>query len=330
MIVHYHFQGHSFPMAFQNPYLARILWRVMVDEHLLFVSLFLSLAVVPLSYYVSSGDKRAGERVILLGMALSAIPLLASPLMPLLYRGRVILIVRIALSHDATFNRVLLYRIGYSIAHWSRWDPEAWLIGAALLMLVIPFLASSSMRGKRHLPAPAWLQREVEKLSSLAGIRAPEVMLIDSGVPNAYASISLLNKRVMITVGLLETLNRRELRAVLAHEISHLSHRDPLKRLVGRYFRIVMLANPLTHLLEPWLSRSEEYAADREAALLTSPADMISALLKLSGVIAASESMAPAVPLPAFLGGSSILRILSGHPSSAERIKNLMAMLEEK
>ncbi len=331
MIIHYRFQGHEFPLVFQNPYLARIIWHMMVDEHLLVLSLFLSAAAVPLAYVVNSSNKRIGEKAIFLGMALSAIPLFLSPLMPVLLGGRIILLIRVALSHSLRFDRIVFGHVSYSIIHWTRWDPEAWLLGAALVMLVVHAIASSSKARRQTLKAPKWVQAEVQKLSSMVGIKAPEVLMIDSGEPNAFAPFSLFGSKIVISVGLLETLSRDELRAVLAHEISHVSHRDPLKRLMSRSLRIAMLANPLPHFMEPWLSRSEEYAADREAALLTSPSCMISALLKLSGVLATGEQVAlPMIPIPALIESPSILRIFSDHPSTADRIKNLLEMLDDR
>ncbi len=329
MIIHYRFQGHEFPLVFQNPYLARIIWHMMIDEHLLIFSLFLSAVALPLSYLVNSSDKRIGEKAIFLGMALSAIPLFLSPLAPVLFGGRIILLIRVALSHSLRFDRMVFGHVSYSILHWTRWDPEAWLLGAALVMLVVHVVASSSRVKKQRLKAPKWVQGEVQNLSAVLGIKAPEIMLVDSGEPNAFAPFSLFGSKIVISVGLLETLSREELRAVLAHELSHVSHRDPLKRLVSRSLRIVMLANPIPHFMEPWLSRSEEYAADREAALLTSPSCMISALLKLSGVLVADENAPlPIIPIPAFLDSSSILTVFSDHPSTADRIRNLLDMLD--
>ncbi|WP_449462050.1 M48 family metalloprotease [Tardisphaera miroshnichenkoae] len=329
MIIHYRFQGHEFPLVFQNPYLARIIWHMMIDEHLLILSLFLSAVAIPLSYLVNSSDKRVGEKAIFLGMMLSAIPLFLSPLTPVLFGGRIILLSRVALSHSLRFDKMILGHVSYSIIHWTRWDPEAWLLGAALVMLVVHAVASSSKARRQRLKAPNWVQTEVQKLSAMLGIKAPEVVLIDSGEPNAFAPFSLFGSKIVVSVGLLETLSRDELRAVLAHEISHVSHRDPLKRLLSRSLRIVMLANPLPHFMEPWLSRSEEYAADREAALLTSPSSMISALLKLSGVLETSEEMPlPLAPIPAFLERPFVLRVFSGHPSTADRIRNLLEMVD--
>jgi len=72
-----------------------------------------------------------------------------------------------------------------------------------------------------------WLQETVAKIAERSGIAPPKVMLAEIPVPNAFAYGSpLTGNRVAVTRGLLESLRREEIEAVLAHEIGHLVHRD--------------------------------------------------------------------------------------------------------
>lgn len=72
------------------------------------------------------------------------------------------------------------------------------------------------------------LRRLVENVSIAAGLPVtPEVRIVDDRAPNAFAA-GLRPERsyVGVTTGLLETMPKRELEAVLAHEVSHIRHRD--------------------------------------------------------------------------------------------------------
>lgn len=162
------------------------------------------------------------------------------------------------------------------------------------------------LQGAQELPeqdAP-WLHREVADLAARAGIPKPKVYLIPDDAPNAFATGRNPEHGVVaLTEGLLRTLPRRELRGVIAHELSHILNRDILVATVaaGLAGAVSLLANVVqwgalfggasqeeeggTHpfagllfallapigasLIQFAISRSREFMADEGAAALT-------------------------------------------------------------
>ncbi len=160
------------------------------------------------------------------------------------------------------------------------------------------------------------LHRMVESLAARAGLPKPKVGIMVSPVPNAFATgRSPKNAVVAVTDSIMRTLNREELEAVLAHEISHVKNRDMLTLtmasfismlafLIMRNWIFISLFNDrdnnmgalilvyvvsivvwlVSTLLTRALSRYREFAADRGSAVLTgNPRALISALTKISG-----------------------------------------------
>lgn len=164
------------------------------------------------------------------------------------------------------------------------------------------------------------LHAAVERLCALADMPKPRVAVADSDVPNAFATgRSRHQSLVCATTGLLRRLEPEELDGVLAHELSHVAHRDVavmtfasflgvlaglitrmalwsgVSRQLGRgggqqqlLFVLVPLVSAvvyaLSFLLTRLLSRYRELSADRGAALLTGkPSALASALTKVTG-----------------------------------------------
>ncbi|MEV7022369.1 zinc metalloprotease HtpX [Kitasatospora sp. NPDC093558] len=184
------------------------------------------------------------------------------------------------------------------------------------------------------------LHGTVDRLCALADMPKPRVAVADSDMPNAFATgRNPQNAVVCVTTGLLRRLEPEELEGVLAHELSHVAHRDVavmtiagfLGVLAGAMTRIAMyggfigggrdnndqnaaiaaLVIPLvsivvyaiSFLLTRLLSRYRELAADRAAAQLTGrPSALASALTKVTGQIAAipSKDLRQAQPYNAF------------------------------
>jgi len=163
-----------------------------------------------------------------------------------------------------------------------------------------------------------WLVSTVQKLASQAGIGMPEVAVFESDSPNAFATGMNKNKAlVAVSTGLLQTMNRDEVEAVLGHEISHVTNGDMitlsliqgvvntfvifLSRIVGYFVDRVVLKNEEGHgigffitsiaaqivfgilasIIVMWFSRKRQYAADAGAAKLVGAGSMISALESL-------------------------------------------------
>ena len=185
----------------------------------------------------------------------------------------------------------------------------------------------------------------------------PEVAIFDSPEPNAFATGARRDAAlVAVSTGLLRSMRREEVEAVLAHEVSHVANGDmitlalvqgvvnafviglsrvagwAIDRLVfrteeghGPAFFVTSLAAQLVFglLASPivfWVSRQREYRADSGAASLVGPRPMIAALERLRA--------AQPAPLPEALGafgisGGGKLRWFSTHPSIDERIAAL-------
>ena len=153
------------------------------------------------------------------------------------------------------------------------------------------------------------LHRMVSELARDAGIPKPRIGIARIPIPNAFAfGRWAKDGRVCVTEGIMNLLNEKELRAVLAHEISHLKHRDvaiitmisviPMicwylawnqlfsgdrERGNGVYIGIVaFIVYLITNLLVLYVSRIREYYADEGAVKLgNSPHHLASALYKL-------------------------------------------------
>jgi heat shock protein HtpX len=152
------------------------------------------------------------------------------------------------------------------------------------------------------------LQATVERLAGLADIAPPAVAVAETSAPNALAvGLRQRGSTVVVTRGLLDLLDDRELEAVLAHEIAHLAHRDAAvmtavsaPRILGEVVvgeagggaGIVWLVGwPLGLIplgvgtaLTLTVSRYREFSADRGSAILTgAPEQLMSALQKIAG-----------------------------------------------
>jgi heat shock protein HtpX len=159
----------------------------------------------------------------------------------------------------------------------------------------------------------------VERLCAMADLPKPRVAIIDTDVPNAFATgRSPKHAAVAVTRGLWQRLEPREIEGVLAHELSHIANRDVLIMTVASFFAmlaglltrfgiyggmfgggrgrdnntvpvwlIVLLVSVITYFLSQILilaiSRYREFAADRGSALITgAPEHLMSALQKIA------------------------------------------------
>jgi heat shock protein HtpX len=176
-------------------------------------------------------------------------------------------------------------------------------------------LAASGAKVVDRDQAPA-LHDMVERLCGLADLPKPRIAVIDTDVPNAFATgRNPKNSAVAVTTGLWNRLEPQEIEGVLAHELSHIANRDVLIMTLAGFFAmiagllarwgaffgggdnnrsggvpvwlIVVVVSIVTYLLSYILiraiSRYREYTADRGAALITgAPENLMSALQKIS------------------------------------------------
>jgi heat shock protein HtpX len=179
-------------------------------------------------------------------------------------------------------------------------------------------LAASGAKVVERDQAPE-LHAMIERLCAMADLPKPRVAVIDTDVPNAFATgRSPKHAAVAVTRGLWQRLEPQEIEGVLAHELSHIANRDVLIMTVASFFAmlaglltrfgiyggmfgggrgrdnnsvpvwlIVLLVSVVTYFLSQLLilaiSRYREYAADRGSALITgAPEHLMSALQKIA------------------------------------------------
>ena len=207
------------------------------------------------------------------------------------------------------------------------------------------------------------LYNAVAELAARAGLPMPKVYLIDEAQPNAFATgRNPEHAAVAATTGILQLLSARELRAVLAHELSHVTHRDILTSTItasiagaistlanfGIFFGgrdsdnrnplvalVVLILAPIAAvLIQLAISRGREYEADRGGAELSGdPRALADALAKIDryakGLPLETAEAHPATAHMMIinpLSGGGLSGLFSTHPPTEERIHRLLAM----
>ncbi len=206
----------------------------------------------------------------------------------------------------------------------------------------------------------------VDELSRNANLPMPKVYIIPQQQPNAFATgRNPKNAAVAATQGILQSLNERELRGVMAHELAHIKNRDILTQTIVTTVvsAITMIAqfaiflpigrgdgsgpNPivllLTLILAPLaaamlqsaISRTREFEADRVGAEICGSAESLaSALRKIQASVermpmqaseTAQKSTAHMFPVNPF-SARGMSRLFSTHPDTGLRINKLMEM----
>ncbi len=265
----------------------------------------------------------------------------------------------------------LLVGVGSAV---SPGHTTTFLVLAAVMNLGAYFFSDKMvlrMSGAREVSAAEApdLHAMVEELAARAGIPKPRVCIMDQPQPNAFATgRSPKHGVVAVTTGIMQMLEPRELRAVLAHEIGHIAHRDILISSIAAVLAtaisyagqslmfsgmfgghgsdreeggsgigglvILLLAPIAATLVQLGISRSREFLADQGGAELSGEPEMLArALHKL-------EQYAHAMPTEVAAGTASlyivnpfgtrerVARLFSTHPSTEERVERLMALAE--
>lgn len=249
---------------------------------------------------------------------------------------------------------VVLIAAGFLVAQWYFSDKIA--------------LAAMGAHEVSPEEAPE-LHAMMDRLCALADMPKPRVAVSHMQLPNAFATgRNPRNAVVCVTTGLMRRLDRAELEAVLAHELSHVAHRDVavmtvasflgvLAGLIARFgmysglgrsrdnaavvFAMVWLASIVVYvisfLLTRALSRYREFAADRAGAYLTGhPSALASALTKISSDMQQipTQDLRRSAPAQAFFFapaavGKSLASLLSTHPSTEKRLERLAQVSAE-
>ncbi len=210
------------------------------------------------------------------------------------------------------------------------------------------------------------LHAMVGELAEKAGIPKPRVYVIPEAQPNAFATGRSPKQGVVaVTDGILQLLDARELRGVLAHELSHVKNRDVLISSIAatvaaavsyvahvagffgggrrdgqgpsalQSLLLLLVAPIAATVIQFGISRSREFEADRSGATLSAdPEALARALLKLeSAARARPAQVEPAIAslfiVNPFGAVRSVARLFSTHPSTEERVRRLRAMEAE-
>lgn len=237
--------------------------------------------------------------------------------------------------------------------------------GGAFISLFLSKTIAKWSTGAQVIEQPSnstelWLMNTIAAQAQKAGIAMPEVAIYQ-GEPNAFATGATKNSSlVAVSTGLLESMTKQEVEAVLAHEVAHIANGDMvtltliqgvvntfvtfLARVVGyavdQFLRkdeessgpgigytvtvIVcdILFGILASIIVMYFSRQREYRADKGAAqILGTPRPMIAALQRLGGL---TEGDLPKnLATAGIAGGSGLASLFSSHPRIEDRIAAL-------
>lgn len=265
----------------------------------------------------------------------------------------------------------ILYVIFLSILHYLGVGYIPLAIIASVMILaqwyfsdkIVLWTSGAKIISREEYPK---LHEIVERLSTNNGLPKPKVAMVNSNVPNAFATgKSPKSSLVAVTTGLLELLDDDELEAVIGHELTHVRSRDVLVLTLASLFStvawylmhfgfygglqtrdrnsagsgvIVLLVAIVTwvvsFLIIRAISRYREYSADRGGAIMTGKPDKLAtALLKISGKIKVipPNELKNVQKLNAFfiipaLSGSSNTNLFSSHPPVEKRVQKLKEM----
>lgn len=207
------------------------------------------------------------------------------------------------------------------------------------------------------------LHQIVSRLCAIAGLPMPRIAIVNTSMPNAFATgRNQKNAVVAVTTGIMQQLNRSELEAVLAHELTHVKNRDMMVITIATFlssiaqimvrflpffggggsrdrdsggsfvvmFLVSLVVWIVSFILIRALSRYREFAADRGSAIITGqPSNLASALMKISGAKVPTQDLrkvegpVSALFIVPAISGSSIMNLFSTHPSLEARIEAL-------
>ena len=199
----------------------------------------------------------------------------------------------------------------------------------------------------------------VDRLRQRANLPMPKVCIIPSEQPNAFATgRNPENGVVAVTEGIMQALDREELEGVIAHELAHIQNRDMLTSTVaatlaaaitllarfGIFFDreqgivtslLMMILAPLAAMLiQMAISRSREYAADRDGAEIAgNPMGLANALRQMEAAASqrpmhsANDATSHMFIVNPFSGNlSGLHKLFSTHPPTEERVARLEEM----
>jgi heat shock protein HtpX len=262
-----------------------------------------------------------------------------------------------------------LYQSGANMSGLLIFTAIFGMAGSFISLMMSKWIALRSTRA-RVIEQPAneverWLVDTVGRQAEAAGIGMPDVAIYDAPDANAFATGAKRDAAlVAVSTGLMQAMNRDEVEAVLAHEVSHVANGDMVTmaliqgvvntfvmffaRIVGTvvdqalrgnserrgmgmgYFMATMVAEIvlgfLASMIVMWFSRQREFRADDGGARLAGTGKMVSALRRLQAMHQPSQlpSEMAAFGIHGSLG-HGLKRLFMSHPPLEERIAALEA-----
>jgi heat shock protein HtpX len=269
----------------------------------------------------------------------------------------VALVVGLIFAVDSPGLALLIGVGGIGVAFYQWWSSDK--------------TAMRAMRAREVTPEQApELHGMIDRLCALADMPKPRVGIADMDLPNAFATGRSPDRAVVcVTTGILNTLTAEELEAVLAHELSHVAHRDVLVMTIaasagiaagmltrGAQFGgltrgrnnggapamliaigISVAVYAVSFVLLRLLSRYRELCADRSGAYLTmKPQALASALTKIAGGVNAipqrdlrAGSAVNSLFIVPAVRGLTLQTLTSTHPSLEQRLEQLARIQAE-
>lgn len=266
---------------------------------------------------------------------------------------------------------ILVGLIGLAVSYYFAGDfsmTAIIVVMAAVYALLQYFLANNlavAMTGARQIDKSEFpeLWRVVENISITSGLPMPKVYVIDDPSPNAFATGRNPKHTIVgVTTGLLEIMEKRELEAVMSHEMSHVQNYDirvsmitfglvsaigvladialrmmfygggnrdknsnPIVWVVG--LAVIILAPIFATIIQLAISRQREYLADASGVMMTRDTEgLVSALEKLKSYGKPMKQQGTSTAnlfLSNPLRPSFFSRIFSSHPPLDDRIARL-------
>jgi len=238
------------------------------------------------------------------------------------------------------------------------------MVGSFVSLFLSKWMAKRSMRvqiiDQPHNAGEQWLVSTVKELADKAGIGMPEVGIFPSASPNAFATgWNRNNALVAVSTGLLQRMDKEQVKAVLGHEIGHVANGDMITltliqgvvnafvmffaRIIGNFVDRAVFKNEdgpgiafyvttmiaevvlgiLASTIVAWFSRRREFRADQAGAELVSPAAMVSALTALQQTYEQPSELNGELVAFGIGGEGKFSALFSTHPPLDVRINAL-------
>jgi heat shock protein HtpX len=238
------------------------------------------------------------------------------------------------------------------------------MAGSIVSLLISKWMAKKSM-GVQIINQPQnageqWIVSTVKELADKAGIGMPEVGIFHSDAPNAFATgWNKNNALVAVSTGLLQRMDKEQVKAVLGHEIGHVANGDMVTlaliqgvvnafvmffaRIIGNFVDRAVFKNEdgpgiafyattfiaeivlgiLASTIVAWFSRRREYRADQAGAELVSPMAMASALAALKQTYDQPSDLQGELVAFGIRGEGKLSALFASHPPLDDRINAL-------